>query len=262
MSQLLHHDLTGLIIGAYYEVYNRLGHTYPEYIYEKAMIREVRRLGIDCEQQKEYHIFYKDHIVGIQQLDIFVAQEVVVELKVSPHLNQRHKAQTISYMKVVEKQVGLLFNFGCTKPEFERLIFTPKTTAQRSSVPQHSWPDLLFPDLSYQVIGGLIEVHNQLGAGFIHRIYANASYREMQLRGFEVKPLKEMVLFYRGKELGHVKFAHMLLEGEIMLFPVAISDITQIQQDNLRSWMRSQGIRLGILSNFYANQLDFRFIKA
>lgn len=261
MNKLLQRGLTRSIIGAYYQVYNRLGHTYPEHIYEKAIIREVRRRGIDCQQQEEYQIFYKDHLVGIQQLDIFVAQEVVVELKVLRSLNRRHKAQTISYMKTVEKQIGLLFNFGGQKPEFARLIFTPKENSPISSVPQTHWPDLLFPEITYQVIGGLFEVHNQLGPGFIHRIYANASYREMQIRGFEVVPLKEMMLFYRRQPLGNVKFAHMVIESEIMLFPVAISDITQIQQNNLRSWMISQGIELGILANFYPSRLDFRFIK-
>ena len=261
MSKLLYRDLTGLIIAAYYEVYNRLSRTYPEHIYENAMIREIKRFGIDCERQKEYKIFYKRQLVGVQQLDIFVAQKVVVELKVLLYLIRLHEAQTMSYMKVSGKQVGLLFNFGGVKPEFKRLFFTPKASTPLGISPPHQWPDLLFPEISYQVIGGLFEVHNELGPGFIHRIYANASYREMQMRGFEVKPLKEMALFYRGKPLAKVKFGHMLIEGKIMLFPVAIRDITRIEQENLRRWMRFQGVPLGILANFHADKLDLRFMK-
>lgn len=262
MSKLLYRHLTRLIIKAYYEVYNRLSGTYPEHIYEKAMVRELIRSGVDCIQQKEYQVLYKENLVGVQQLDIFVAEEVVVELKVLLYLTRLHQAQTMSYLKVSDKQVGLLFNFGGLEPHFKRVFLTPKVSTPISSAPQRQWPDLLFPEISYQVIGGLFEVHNELGPGFIHRIYTNASYREMQMRGFEVKPLKEMALFYREKPLGHVKFGHMLIEGSIMLFPVAIRDITQIQQENLRRWMRDQGVPLGILANFHADKLDLRFMKA
>lgn len=46
MTKLLYKELTGTIIGAYYEVYNHTSRTYPEYIYERAMIEELRQRGI------------------------------------------------------------------------------------------------------------------------------------------------------------------------------------------------------------------------
>jgi hypothetical protein len=53
-------------------------------------------------------------------------------------------------------------------------------------------PDWLYPDLAYQVVGGLYEVHSVLGAGFVYRIYANACCLELGLRGLAVKPGKRM----------------------------------------------------------------------
>jgi hypothetical protein len=51
MAKLLYEDLTGEIIGAYYEVYNGLSRTFPEFIYERAMMQELGRRGVDCTQQ-------------------------------------------------------------------------------------------------------------------------------------------------------------------------------------------------------------------
>jgi len=51
MSELIHRELTGDIIGAYYEVYNHTHRIYPEYIYERAMMEELRLRGrswADC----------------------------------------------------------------------------------------------------------------------------------------------------------------------------------------------------------------------
>lgn len=129
MTTLQHKTLTGTIIGTYYEVYNHTSRTYPEYIYERAMIEELRRRGVSVKQQEEFQIFYKDHLIGSQRLDLFVVEEVVVELKVAQELTPLHKAQCYSYVKTVDKQVGLLFNFGSQEPEFSRIYFNPAKRA-------------------------------------------------------------------------------------------------------------------------------------
>lgn len=73
MTQLLHKQLTGKIIGVYYDVYNKLSHNYPESIYEQAMMSGLRKNRVLCKHQKEYQIFYKNRLVGLQRLDIFVS---------------------------------------------------------------------------------------------------------------------------------------------------------------------------------------------
>lgn len=196
MAELLYRDLTEKIIRTYYDVYNGLSRTYPEFIYENAMMQDLQRNQIECTRQDEYQIYYKEWLVGVQRLDIFVAEEVVVELKVKPRLTPLDQAQTISYLKTTEQQVGLLFNFGDIEPEFDRLFFTGRSSQPLSFVPQKEWPDLLFPETTYQIIAGLFEVHSHLGPGFIHRIYANACYREMQAHGLEVRPSRQIIVFY------------------------------------------------------------------
>ena len=66
--ELPHKELTGAIIGAYYEVYNYTSRTHPEYIYERAMIEELRRRGYPTIRQDEYRIFYRERLVGLQRL--------------------------------------------------------------------------------------------------------------------------------------------------------------------------------------------------
>jgi GxxExxY protein len=65
MTTLLHEELTYQIIGAYYTVYNKLSQTYPEFIYERAMIALLKRAGIHCVRQAEHQITYKDYLVGL-----------------------------------------------------------------------------------------------------------------------------------------------------------------------------------------------------
>jgi len=256
---LLYKELTGTIIGAYYAVYNGTSRTYPEYIYESAMLIELRKRGVPCRRQEEYQVFYKDKLVGLQRLDLFVAGEVCVELKAVPSLLPIHKAQAISYLKIVDKRVGLLFNFGSPESEFERLYFERRSprndpTGRLRALPE--FPDsYLSPELTYEIVGGLFEVHSTLGPGFIHRIYTNACYHELQLRGLEVRPRKTYQVIYRGYPVGEIRFGHLLVNGSAFVFPVAIQDVNDIHITNLKAWMRLQHIPIAILANFHDTSL-------
>ncbi len=267
MADLLHKELNGNIIGAYYNVYNGLHQAiYPEYIYENAMMVELRAQNISCLQQDEYQVRYKDFLVGLQRLDIFVASAVVVELKVSEQVEPAQLAQLLSYIKTTDSQVGLLFLFGSPKPEFHRRIWTVQswqTASQVESMERFINPDWLCPDLVYEVLGGLFDVFRELGPGFVHRIYARACYHELhRLRGLEVLFRKEMTVSHRGQSVGTIKFSHLQVEDKLLVFPVAISDVSRIYLNNLKAWMRQLKIPLGILANFYTTRLNPVIIRA
>jgi GxxExxY protein len=104
-------------------VYNGTGRIYPERFYDRAMLYELGKEKLNCLYQPEWTITYKDKIVGKQILDILVAGDVVIEDKVLPALTKLNKAQILSYLKVTDKQIGLLLNFGSEKPEFQRIYF-------------------------------------------------------------------------------------------------------------------------------------------
>jgi GxxExxY protein len=259
MIKLLHKQLTGTIIGVYYDVYNGTGRTYPEYIYENAMTGDLRVLCVPCQRQDEYQVSYKGKLVGVQRLDLFVAGEVVVELKVVPAPTRIHEAQAISYLKATGRQVGLLLNFGSPEPEFERLYFDARPPQNDLDAAVRALPEFpaayLAPELTHAIIGGLFEVHTTLGPGFIHRIYANACYHELQLRGLGVGLQRAYQVIYRNRTVGEIKFGHLRVADSVLVFPVAVQDVNDIRINNLKDWMRVQNTPLGILANFYDTSL-------
>jgi GxxExxY protein len=265
MTKLLHEELTHAIIGTYYDVYNGTGRTYPEFIYERAMVHDLRHRGITCRQQEEYQVFYKDKLVGSQHLDLFVASEVVVEIKVAPELIDLHRAQAFSYLKVADREVGLLCNFGSEKPQFERLYFRPRPVQEGSGTDGNmklkQLDEWISPELSGTVIGGLFQVHTRLGPGFVHRIYANATHHELSLLGLDVLPQREYQVIYRGQSIGEIKFNHLRVENQLMLFPVAVRDIDSLSINNLKAWMKVQEVPVGIVANFYPSKLDFTVLR-
>jgi GxxExxY protein len=266
MTELLHKDLTQIILRAYYDVYNGTSRIYPERFYDRAIVHDLNLSKIRCIQQPTYEIVYKERTVGKQILDILIAQEVVVEDKAAPCLTRLHQAQLLSYLKVTGKQVGLLLNFGGPQPEFKRLFFAPREPRvaqahiERPAIDSSS-ADLIAPELVYEIIGSLFEVHSALGPGFIHRVYANACYHELQLRSLPVKSQKSIQVFYRGISLGELKFAHLRVSDTVIVFPTAIQSTADLQLDNLREWLCVQKVPLGILANFHDTELKPIFLK-
>lgn len=121
-TNLLHKDLTELIIKAFYNVYNKLGYGFLEKVYENSMMIELNEVGLRCERQKQIEVFYKNKNVGEYFADLIVNDLIIIELKAAENICPEHEAQLINYLRATNCEVGLLLNFGKT-PQFKRKIF-------------------------------------------------------------------------------------------------------------------------------------------
>ena len=118
-----HTDITGKILKAYFNVYNVLGYGFLEKVYENAMLIELRKLGLECEKQKQIDVFYDNQNIGLYFADIIVENKVIVELKAAEELIDEHEAQLVNYIKATDIEVGLLLNFG-TEPQYKRKVLS------------------------------------------------------------------------------------------------------------------------------------------
>lgn len=121
---LAHGELTEKIIGAAIEVHRRLGPGFLESIYEKALIIELRKRGLQVASQVETGIYYDGIEVGKHRLDLLVEGLIVVELKAVKALDDAHFAVTKSYLSATGLEHGLLLNFARATLEIKRVIST------------------------------------------------------------------------------------------------------------------------------------------
>jgi GxxExxY protein len=119
---LLHKELTGKIIGVFYDVYNELGHGFLESGYQRAMFVALEAAGHKVQQQHPIPVFFRGVRVGEFFADLLVDDLVLLELKVARAIDRSHEAQLLHYLKATNSEVGLLLNFG-DRPQFRRLLF-------------------------------------------------------------------------------------------------------------------------------------------
>lgn len=119
-------ELVSKFIDAAIEVHRLLGPGYDELVYENALAVELELRAIPFDRQKIIQVMYKGLQVGEGRLDLFLGDEVVVELKTVDQLHPKHMAQVISYLKATRKPLGLLVNFHemLLKKGLKRIIYS------------------------------------------------------------------------------------------------------------------------------------------
>ena len=106
-------QITGSIVDAAMKVHTALGPGLLESVYEKCLRHELIKRGLSVESQVWVPVIYDGiEIEGGYKIDLLVDGQVIVELKVVEQLLEVHKAQLLSYLKLSQKQVGLLINFN------------------------------------------------------------------------------------------------------------------------------------------------------
>ena len=101
------------LMGAAFEVYNELGYGMAEDVYQSALEVELGLRKIGFVAQAELDIYFKGHLLNAKyRPDLMVFDEIVVELKALKELCSDHEAQLFNYMRIAQKRVGYLINFG------------------------------------------------------------------------------------------------------------------------------------------------------
>jgi len=105
-----------------FEVSNTLGAGFLEKVYERAVVLELNERGMRAVAQPVLSIHYKGQLIGNYSPDIFVEDEILIELKCADALAKEHFAQCINYLRAADRKIALLVNFQRPKLEWRRVI--------------------------------------------------------------------------------------------------------------------------------------------
>ena len=111
-SKLLHEELTERVIGAAIEVHRALGPGLLESAYEECLCHELHLRNLTFQRQVPLPVSYKGVNLDCgYRVDLIAEGEIVLELKCIEHILPVHEAQLLTYLKLLNKRVGLIMNF-------------------------------------------------------------------------------------------------------------------------------------------------------
>lgn len=122
-SPYLHQDVTDIIIGSFYAVYNVLGFGLLEAAYTRALQMELKVRGVDSRREVPFRAFYRGEVIGGGRADLLVDDRVLVEVKAAQRWDEVFERQLRNYLGCSTYEVGLVLNFG-REPRVKRELFT------------------------------------------------------------------------------------------------------------------------------------------
>ena len=103
--------------------------------------------------------------------------------------------------------------------------------------------------MATQVIGAAIEVHRELGPGFLERIYQEALCLELDARGLKFERERAVIVRYRGVAIPGQRI-DLIVGGCVLVELKAAARVDVAHEAKMISYLRTTGLRLGLLVNF------------
>ncbi|OGY59763.1 MAG: hypothetical protein A3B23_03580 [Candidatus Colwellbacteria bacterium RIFCSPLOWO2_01_FULL_48_10] len=117
--------------------------------------------------------------------------------------------------------------------------------------------ELIFPELSYKIIGAAFKVFNELGWGLPEKNYGLALEKELQDQNVACKKEIYIPIKYKTSNIGKY-YADFIIEGKILLELKVVTKLGYTQARQLLGYLRSAGIKLGILIYFTKDGVKYR----
>lgn len=110
--------------------------------------------------------------------------------------------------------------------------------------------ELLFRDECYSIQGAVFEVYREMGCGFLEAVYQECLEKELRRRGIPFIAQQELRLFYKGEELKQTYKPDLICYEKIIVELKALREITGEHRSQVLNYLKSTGMRLGLLVNF------------
>ncbi|HUY28240.1 MAG TPA: GxxExxY protein [Candidatus Binataceae bacterium] len=111
---------------------------------------------------------------------------------------------------------------------------------------------------TYAIVGAAMEVHRELGNGFLEPIYQQALALEMEARAIPFRREVEIVVRYKGRELDSTYRADFVCFDEVVVELKALARFSGTEQSQVINYLKATGFKVGLLLNFGTPSLEYR----
>ncbi len=108
---------------------------------------------------------------------------------------------------------------------------------------------ILFKELSYKIVGLAMQVHRELGYGFLEKVYENAFMVLLRKEGIHAEQQEPITVHFDGEVVGEY-YADILVENKIILELKSVETILDAHKAQALNYLKATGLRLAMILNF------------
>ena len=117
--------------------------------------------------------------------------------------------------------------------------------------------EFLYKELSYKIIGLAMEVHRELGSGFLEKVYEKALFIELCDRGLKVENQVPINVKYKGQSVGEY-IVDLLVEEKVIVELKTVEKLTKLHEAQLLNYLKATGHKVGLLVNFQNEKAEIK----
>ena len=118
--------------------------------------------------------------------------------------------------------------------------------------------DLIYKQEAYEIIGACMEVHSELGSGFLEAVYHEALLIELRNRKIPYQTNVKLQIEFKGQMMNKVYFADIICFNKIIIELKAMDGLIPEHESQVINYLKATGFSLGILVNFGAKSLQYK----
>lgn len=116
---------------------------------------------------------------------------------------------------------------------------------------------LVHRQVTEQIIGAAMEVHNTLGSGFLEKVYENSLAAELRIRGLTVKQQKPVVVHYKGDIVG--EYVLDMLVNDLVVVELKTAEcLSSAHEAQMLNYLRATELLVGLLINFHGPRIQWK----
>jgi len=116
----------------------------------------------------------------------------------------------------------------------------------------------LHKDLTHKIIGAAMEVHRELGPGFLEYVYEESLCHELNLREIYFERRKELNIYYKDMLIPKKYKLDLMVENKVIVELKATSGLTKVEEAQLLNYLKATKRRIGLLLNFGTKSLEIQ----
>ncbi len=260
-------EIATQVVDAAYKIHTRFGPGLLEFAYEKMLEYELKKRGLPVVCQKPAPIVYEDVTLEAgYRIDVMVADKVILELKAIAQTAPVHKKQVLTYLRLADKRLGLLLNFG------EALIKTGITriannledgsSRQKSGTKRKEnlqelyalavWRDLSSKEdkIARQIVEAAYKIHSMFGPGLLASAYETMLAYELKNRGLQLACQQTIPIVYEEISIEMGCRADVIVENKVIVRLQSVERSIPLYKKQVLTQLKSADKRLGLLINF------------
>ena len=117
--------------------------------------------------------------------------------------------------------------------------------------------NIIYKELSYKIIELALEVHNELGCGFLEKVYENALMILFERERIPSKQQAPVDVYFQERVVGQY-FADILVDNKVILELKTVDIIAEVHKAQVLNYLRATGMKLGLILNFAKPSLEYK----